>query len=83
VPPADSVVVEVSRMPVLSRAQSRLMHGIANGSIPAGHGRPSKQVADEFVAASHGQKVRNLPEHVAKKAEGGGVESAYPKPFVW
>jgi hypothetical protein len=59
------------------------MQGIAHGAIPAGHGKPSKQVADEFVAASHGQKVRNLPEHVAKKAQGGGVESPYPPKFIW
>jgi hypothetical protein len=69
-------------MPMVSKQQSALMHGIAGGSIPAGHGRPSKAVAEEFVKASHGQRVRDLPERVAK-ADGGAVPDGYPPPFRW
>ena len=81
-------------MPLQSKAQSALMHGIASGSIPERAGLPGREVAARFVAHSHGQRVRNLPEHVtpacAGRADGGTVDGgaidaapAYPPKFRW
>lgn len=47
-------------MPSKSKAQSRLMHGVAAGSIK-GSGVP-KKVAKEFVAADKGKSQAKLPE---------------------
>ena len=49
-------------MPSKSKAQSRLMHGVAAGSIPPRKGGPSKAVAREFVAADKGRSQAKLPE---------------------
>lgn len=46
-------------MPSVSKAQSRLMHGVASGSIK-GAGVP-KKVAQDFVAADKGKSQANLP----------------------
>lgn len=54
-------------MPFKSKAQSRLMHGVASGSIPPKKGGPTKAAAKSFVAHSQGQKVSKLPERKAKK----------------
>ena len=51
-------------MPTVSRAQQRLMQGIASGNIPAGKGRPSKKVAQEFARADHARGTKKLPERV-------------------
>ena len=51
-------------MPTVSRAQQKLMHGIASGSIPTGKGRPSKKVAKEFAAADHARGKKQLPDNV-------------------
>jgi hypothetical protein len=57
-------------MPLVSKAQTRLMYARAN-SPPAKERRygkgPSKAVAQEFVNASHGQDLSKLPERVKKK----------------
>ena len=53
-------------MPSVSRKQQSLMHAIASGNIPAGHGRPSKKVAREFVAADHKRGKAKLPMNVGK-----------------
>lgn len=53
-------------MPSVSRQQQKLMHGIATGSIPAGHGKPSKKVARDFVAADHARGGKKLPSNVGK-----------------
>ena len=53
-------------MPMESKAQSRLMHGIASGSIKPGKAGPSKKVAKEFVNASKGQSQAKLPERKAR-----------------
>ena len=53
-------------MPSVSKAQSRLMHGVASGSIPARKGGPSKKVAKEFVAADKGRSQSKLPQRKAK-----------------
>lgn len=51
-------------MPTVSRAQQRLMHGIASGNIPAGKGKPSRAVAKEFANADHARGAKKLPERV-------------------
>jgi hypothetical protein len=50
-------------MPSVSKAQSRLMHGVASGNI-TGSGVP-KKVAKEFVAADKGKSQKNLPQRKA------------------
>lgn len=60
-------------MPSKSKAQSRLMHGVASGNIK-GSGVP-KTVAREFVAADAGKSQAKLPDRkmsdvVAPKAGG-------------
>ena len=52
-------------MPFVSKAQSRLMHGIASGDIKAGGAKPPKAVAKEFVAAGAGKPQTKLPQRVA------------------
>lgn len=47
-------------MPSVSKAQSRLMHGVASGSIK-GAGVP-KKVAREYVAADKGKSQAKLPD---------------------
>jgi hypothetical protein len=47
-------------MPSVSKAQSRLMHGVASGSIK-GSG-VSKKVAQDFVAADKGKSQAKLPQ---------------------
>jgi hypothetical protein len=51
-------------MSTVSRQQQKLMHGIASGNIPAGNGRPSKKVAQEFVKADHKRGPTKLPTNV-------------------
>ena len=51
-------------MPMESQAMRGLMHGIASGNIPPGHGRPPLAVAKEFAAADEPGK---LPEHVENR----------------
>ena len=53
-------------MPSTSKAQSRLMHGIASGSIKSGKGKPSRKVAQEFVNADHGKSQARLPDKVGQ-----------------
>jgi len=51
-------------MPTVSKAQLRLMKGIASGSIKPRKGLPSKQVAKEFT--NH-DSPKGLPEKKHKK----------------
>lgn len=51
-------------MPTVSRAQQRLMHGIASGNIKPRKGKPSVKVAQEFAAADHARGAKKLPERV-------------------
>ncbi len=53
-------------MPSKSKAQSRLMHGVAAGNIK-GSGVP-KSVAKEFVAADKGRSQAKLPERKPSKS---------------
>lgn len=48
-------------MPMQSKAQNRLMHGIASGSIKPGDGKPTREVAQNFVRDSKGQDQSRLP----------------------
>ena len=54
-------------MPSVSKAQSRLMHGVASGDIK-GSG-VSQKIAKEFVAADKGKSQAKLP---ARKAASRG-----------
>ena len=56
-------------MPPVSQKQRALMQGIAHGSIPAGHGKPSKAVAKEFADADKGGK---LPKKAGKSGRKSG-----------
>jgi hypothetical protein len=73
-------------MPMLSRAQNRAMHAAAEGKSTLGI---PKSVGQKFVTASHGEKVRDLPERVPKKACGGAVRKmakggrVYPCQSKW
>lgn len=51
-------------MPAKSKAQFRLMKGIAEGTIPP-RGSLTKKVAKEFVKET--KSVKGLPEHAKKK----------------
>lgn len=51
-------------MSSVSRQQQKLMHGIASGNIPAGKGKPTKAVAQEFVRADHKRGPTKLPSKV-------------------
>jgi len=42
-----------------------------------------QSVAEDFVEATHGQSVRDLPERVQRKAAGGAVDQVYPRKFRW
>jgi hypothetical protein len=49
-------------MPSVSRAQQRLMQGIAHGNIKPSKGKPSRKVAQEFAKADHARGPAKLPE---------------------
>jgi len=51
-------------MPTVSRAQQKLMHGIASGSIKSRKGLPPKSVAQDFARADHARGAKKLPERV-------------------
>lgn len=71
-------------MPYASRAQSRLIHAAAANPAVAKATGFAQAAAQKFVADSHGQRVRDLPEHVPqRKAAGGAVRGPYPPPFRW
>lgn len=72
-------------MPVVSKSQSRLFHWAAAHPKAAERERGIKPtVAREFVEATHGQRVRDLPEHVGRKAQGGRVSpAAYQRTTPW
>jgi len=50
-------------MPAESKAQFKLMKGIAEGSIKPRKGLPSKKVAQEFIK---GQSPKGLPKRKKK-----------------
>jgi hypothetical protein len=55
-------------MPVVSQAQNRMMQAIAHGAKPRSGKGPSRKVAQEFVKASRGMKMRDLPKRVKSRA---------------
>lgn len=65
-------------MPSRSRSQNRFFHWAAEHPAESG---VKKSVSDEFLAADHGRSLKNLPERVPHKAEGGQV--GYPRVFKW
>ena len=69
-------------MPSGSRKQHNLMELVAHDPAAAKRLGISQSVGKDFVAADKGRDLSKLPERV-KKAEGGKVSSAYPKPFRW
>ena len=56
-------------MPSVSKAQSRLMHGVASGSIK-GSGVP-KKVARDYVAADKGKSQARLPQRKSAPSKAG------------
>ena len=70
-------------MPYLSRAQNRLVRAAAHNPEVAERTGFSQAAAQKFERDSAGQSLRDLPEHVAKKAEGGPVTPVYPAVFRW
>ncbi len=54
-------------MPMVSKAQNRLMQAIAHGWKPRGKKVPSRTVAREFIAASRSVNIKRLPERVSKR----------------
>lgn len=70
-------------MPMESKAQNRLMHWAAAHPEEAAKRGIKPKVAHDFVEASHGQRVRDLPERVGRAQGGRAPRAAYPKPFRW
>jgi len=65
-------------MPSVSRAQQRLMQGIAHGSIKPKKGQPSKAVAQDFAAADHARGATKLPQRVGHAIVAGrSAKEAY------
>ena len=56
--------MELSKMPMKSKAQSRAMHAAASGHSTLGI---PKKVGKEFVKAQHGKSEKGLPARKAKK----------------
>lgn len=48
-------------MPSVSQAQHRYFEGVASGDIPAN--AATRKAARDYVAADHGRRIRDLPEH--------------------
>ena len=51
-------------MPSVSRAQQRLMFGVASGNIKPTKGKPSMKVAKDFAAADSKRGAKKLPQNV-------------------
>lgn len=68
-------------MPMESKAQNRAMHAAASDPAVAKRIGIPQKVANRFVEASHGQRVRDLPERAQAKAQGGRLSprSVYPE----
>lgn len=62
-------------MPVESQAQNRWAHAAAAGDVPG-----KQKIGQEFVDASHGTKVSDLPERKSRQPTTGlanvGMRSA-------
>lgn len=67
-------------MPSKSQAQHRLFEMVAHDQAAAKRLGIKQSVGQEFVAADKGRRVRDLPERVQQKAEGGAFTRP---PFKW
>ena len=67
-------------MPSKSQAQNRFFHWAAEHPQESGV-KPS--VSADFLAADHGRKIKDLPQHVQHKAEGGSVAAGVRPRFKW
>ena len=68
-------------MPFESKAQNRLARWtVAHPALASARDGMSPKVAAKFIADSHGQKVRDLPDRIGK-CEGGAMRK--PPPFRW
>jgi hypothetical protein len=67
-------------MPFRSGAQNRYFRWAKEHPAEAEKRGLKPSVVNEFISASHGEKISRLPEHVEHKAEGG---PARPVPFKW
>lgn len=59
-------------MPSASVAQNHFMHAVAEGHVPG----VDKKVGQDFVAADHGRKIGDLPEHVSHPKPKTGLAKA-------
>jgi hypothetical protein len=67
-------------MPSTSKAQSRLMHGVASGGIK-GSGVP-KKVAKDFVTADKGKSQAKLPARKVPLAAGPSMADTVMPPSM-
>ena len=71
-------------MPFRSQAQNRYFRWAEAHPADAAHRGLKPSVVHDFIQASHGERVRDLPQHVERKAEGGAVVGRpYPPPMRW
>ena len=72
-------------MPFESKAQNRYFRWADEHPAEAAKRGLKPGVVKEFISASHGEKVHDLPEHVPHKARGGRfpTPAVYPPPFKW
>jgi hypothetical protein len=56
-------------MPSVSQSQNRFMHAAAEGDVPG----VSPKVGKDFVAADHGRKIGDLPQHVSPRKPQTGL----------
>lgn len=67
-------------MPFVSKAQSRKFHWAEEHPAEAAKEGMKPAVVHEFIDASHGHSLKNLPDHVAtKKAHGGRATVMKPR----
>lgn len=79
--PLADLTLGVQRVPSESKAQNRFMHWAREHPEASG---VKASVSQDFLDADHGRSLKNLPQHVEKKAMGGAVPAqAYPTKFGW
>jgi hypothetical protein len=66
-----------------SRAQNRYFRWAASHPAEATHEGLKPGVAQKFIKDSHGEHVRDLPERIEHKADGGAVNTSHPRQFRW
>lgn len=68
-------------MPVVSKAQNRWAHWAE--AHPKEAGARTAAAAAEFVQADHGRSLKDLPERVQHKCEGGSVGTYPSRTMGW